>query len=155
MYTLIKVWDANHINGVALDDLTYPLQKFDWAYPIIGDDIQRPFSAGRWDTRKSVGSMEITCEGTIVAASTSDYWVKRKALVACVLPEMTQSPAIWKHSSLEITPDDGYTYLADVQLSSYAIPVAALGSPTISPFMFSWTCNLGYWTDASGSAVRL
>jgi len=153
MITKIELWDAANLGYVELDTLTYPLQKFSWEYPIVGDDVQRPFSAGQYDTRKSVGSMTIDCEGEIVQTTTTLYWTARKALVAKVIPLYSQIS--YNHSTIKLTLDgDSQVYIAQVVLSSYSIPLAATGAPTISPFQFSWTCNKGYWL-ANGTPVLL
>jgi hypothetical protein len=153
MITSIYIWDAANLSGVELDTLTYPLQKFSWEYPIVGDDVMRPFASGQYDTRKSVGSMTIDCEGTIVTNSTTDYWTARKALVAKVLPLADQIS--YNHSTLKLKVDgDTQEYIAEIVLSSYSIPLASTGAPTISEFQFSWTCNKGYWL-ANGSPVLL
>lgn len=156
MITLLRIWDAYDFNVVQLDEDNgpYPVKKFTWEYPMVGDDIQRPFTAGRYDTRKSVGSMTIDMEGVILATSTAAYWTSRKALLNVVLPPIDQT--IYKHSTIEMQIDgDPNSYHADVQLSSFSIPLSAEGSPTVSPFMFSWTCNAAYWKDSSQIAVRL
>ena len=155
MITKIEVWDANHISSVELDTLTYPLQKFAWEYPIVGDTIPRPFSSGRHDTRKSVGYMTLDCEGEILGSSTSNYWVNRKALVAKILPARAQTPSVYRHSYIEVTLDDSTKYHADLQLTSYSVPMTTTGAPTISPFMFSWEINVGYWLSDSGVATLL
>ena len=155
MITKIEVWDANKISSVELDTLTYPLQKFSWEYPMAGDTIPRPFSAGRHNSRKSVGYMTLDCEGEILGSSTSNYWANRKALVTKVLPARIQTPSVYRHSYIELTLDDSTIYHADLQLASYSIPLAATGAPTISPFMFSWEINEGYWLDALGAAALL
>lgn len=155
MISDIKIYDSNLINYVSVDDLSYPVQKFEWAYPIVGDTIRRPFSAGRHDTRKSVEDMTIDMEGEILGATTSDYWAKRKALAAVVLPLPEQIAAVYRHSRIIITLDDSTVYHADVQLASYAMPLATTGAPTISPFMLSWECNAGYWSSSLGAPTRL
>jgi hypothetical protein len=158
MITLIEVWDAQNLNFVELDEFPYPLNsKLSWEYPIVGQDIPRPFSAGRHNSRKSVDVMTIDCEGEIVENTTSGYWSSRKALVACVLPPLVQPFGVYRHSTIKLKVDgDNTIYFAEVQLASFSIPLAADGSPTVSPFMFSWTCNKGYWTNASTyEAVRL
>jgi hypothetical protein len=142
---------------VSLDEFPYPCQKLTWAYPVVGDTVARPFSAGRWDTRKSVEVMTIDVEGEIVTNTTSDYWIARKTLAAFVLPQKIQIPSIYRHSQIRMQIDgDTENYIADVQLTSYAIPLAATGSPTVSPFMFSWECNMAYWiAESTGEAVLL
>jgi len=158
MITSIHVYDANLLNSIELDEFPYPLNvSFKWDYPISGDTIQRPFSAGRHDTRQSVQFMTIDCEGEIVETTTTAYWTSRKALVECVLPTMVQPAGLYRHSQIRLVIDgDATVYTADVQLTSYSIPLTTDGAPTVSPFMFSWTCNLGYWTNSStGDPVRL
>jgi len=155
--TEFLVYNAAGVTTVSLDTLTYPCQKLTWEYPIVGDSMQRPFSAGRHDSRKNVGMMTIDVEGEIVTNSTSSYWTARKALVSCVLPLKVQTPTVYRHSAIRMVIDgDSDHYWADVQLTSYSIPLATTGAPTVSPFMFSWECNAGYWTSQNtGQAVLL
>jgi hypothetical protein len=142
-------------NGLELDTLTYPLQLLTWAYVMAGDDISRPFTSGRYNTRKSVNHMTIDCEGEIIATTTTAYWQARKSLVAAVIPAQEQPFGTYHHSILNMKLDDSASiYVANVVLSSYSIPLAAKGSPTVSPFQFSWTCNEGYWYTG-GQAVLL
>jgi hypothetical protein len=159
MISLIRITDADELfTGLLLDEdnSPYPIQKFEWTYPIVGDDIPRPFSAGRHDTRKSADAMTIDCEGEILETTTTLYWSSRKALLSRVLPKREQAFDTYRHSLLEIKVDgDTETYHADVQLTSFAIPIAATGSPTVSKFMFSWSVNFGYWKNAAGEAVLL
>ena len=155
MISDIKLWDSQHLTYVSLDDLNYPLQKFEWAYPVVGDNQPRPFTGGRHNSRKSVSYMTLDCEGEILGSSTSDYWTKRKALAYCALPKAIQASNIYRHSFMEITLDDGSSYHADLQMASYSIPLSASGAPTVSPFMFSWEINEGYWSDVYGSLVQL
>ena len=150
MITSIAIYDALGLGSVGLDAFPYPLQEFSWQYPIIGDTVAKPFAAGRWDTRQSADAMTITCEGTIVENTTTAYWTSRKALLAKVLPAFAQDANTYRHSHIRMVLDgDATVYYADVQLSSFAVPVAATGSPTVSPFQFNWTCNFGYWRDLS------
>ena len=157
MITKFRVWDANVLHSVDLDEFPYPCQKLAWEYPIVGDTINRPFSSGRHNTRRSVNMMTIDVEGEIVTNSTSDYWNARKALVSTVLPEPVQTPSVYRHSIIYMQIDgDTNWYSAEVQLSSYSIPLATTGAPTVSPFMFSWECNHAYWFNQnSGQLVRL
>ena len=157
MITSLLLYDPFLVGYVSLDEFPYPVQEFTWTYPVVGDDVQRPFAAGRYNTRKSADAMTITCEGEIVETTTALYWTSRKALVAKVLPDYVQASTAYRHSHIRMVLDgDTDTYYADVQLSSFAIPVAAKGSPTVSPFQFNWTCNLGYWTSLTyGTTVKL
>jgi len=155
--TLFWVEHATGTSYVALDEFPYPCQKLEWSYPIVGDTVPRPFSAGRYDTRRSVDVMTIDVEGEIVTNTTTEYWNARKALVAVVLPAKAQIPSINRHSAIKMQLDgDSEIYWAEVQLTSYSIPLAASGSPTVSPFMFSWECNFAYWyAQSTGEAVLL
>lgn len=153
MITSIKLYDAQKLTYVDLDDLSLPLQKFSWEYPIVGDTLGRPFSAGRHDTRKTVNFMTLDAEGEILGSSTSDYWSKRKGLCNVALPRAAQT--VYRHSYIEITLDDSTTYHADLQLASFSIPLAATGAPTVSPFMLSWEVNVGYWLNSMGAAAYL
>ena len=159
MITAFRLYGAedNASDYVDLDDLTYPCQKLTWEYPVVGDTINRPFSSGRHNTRRSVNMMTIEVEGEIFTNSTSAYWSARKALVAKVLPLPVQVPSLYRHSVLRMQIDgDTDWYMAEVQLSSYSIPLATTGAPTVSPFMFSWECNAAYWTNQNtGQLVRL
>jgi len=158
--TDFRVYNANFVyfnDYVTLDDLTYPCQKLTWEYPIVGDSQPRPFTAGRHDSRKNVGVMTLDVEGEIFTNTTTNYWIARKALARLVLPPAVQTPSIYSHSILRMQIDGDTTwYRADVQLTSYSIPLAATGAPTVSPFMFSWECNFGYWmNESTGQAVYL
>ena len=161
MFYWIKIVNAPNNHEIFMDEFPYPLQKFDWTYSIVGDDVPKPFSAGNYDTRKNVGPMTIDMEGEIVESSTTAYWSRRQALLQDVVPNHDQPAGTTRHSQLIIKLDNwggsgGQQFSADVQLSSFSIPIAAKGSPTISPFMFSWTCNAGYWTNTStGILTRL
>jgi hypothetical protein len=157
MITLLRVYDPLLLGYVSLDDFPYPVSGFSWEYPIVGDDVQRPFAAGRYNSRKSADAMTITCEGNIVENTTTAYWTSRKALVSKVIPDYAQGPTTYRHSHLRMQIDgDTDTYYADVQLSSYAVPLSTTGAPTVSPFQFNWTCNLGYWSSLTyGTPAKL
>lgn len=156
MYSVVTLTDSNGINSVDLDEFPYPLQKFDWDPDMVGGDgFAKPASFGRWDAFRRTQAMNIHCEGEIVTDTVTEYWAARKALMAIACPVSEQVER--NHSRLNITLEgDGVSYVAFVQLQSMNAPIAALGSPTVSQFMFEWTCNVGYWTDAgSGALVNL
>jgi hypothetical protein len=158
MITLVRLHDAEGLNYVDLDVFPYPLQKFSWEHPITaGTDSPKPFSSGRYPSRKNIEYMTLDMEGLIVESTTSAYWVSRGALQRMALPKPVQTAGILRHCAISLQLDgDVTTYTADFQVASSAMPVEAVGSPTVSPFMFSLTCDVGYWTNQStGELVRL
>lgn len=145
MITSLTLWDANITTSITLNSATYPLEKFSWDYPIDGANIPKGQTSGQWDTFKYVRKMDLTCEGHILADTTSGYWTARKALLAIAMPQ--PDTLVKFHSRILMVVDDGATvYRADVNLAGFAIPLEAL-YPTVTPFQFQWECNVGYWRD--------
>lgn len=156
MLSLVSITDALGITTLQLDEFPYPLQKCDWDYGMESASFQKQQTYGRWDAYARVGVMNIEMEGEIVTDTTTAYWTARRNLVELVVPNSQQ--LVRKHSRIyiELENGSGVSYYADVQLEHYQIPIAATGSPTVSPFQFSWTCNKGYWTVTNTQAlVRL
>ena len=160
MFSLIRLRDpVNSILTLTINELVsepkYPVEKFTWDYETDGDEIPKFEAPGQWDNLKPVRAMTLDCEGHIVERTTPLYWTARKNLMNLVVPPAT-IPQVKKHVRIEMQLDgDTSTYYGDFVLDDYSCPLEA-NYPTVTPFMFQWTCNFGYWRNiATNAAVRL
>lgn len=159
MFTLIRLRDPVGITSLTINELTsqplYPVEKFTWDYETDGDEIPKFESPGQFDNIKVVRSMTLDCEGHIVTQSSSAYWTARKNLMNLVVPPAIV-PAQKKHVRIEMQLDgDANIYYGDFVLDDWSCPLEA-NYPTVTPFLFQWTCNFGYWRNiATNAAVRL
>lgn len=154
MYTLVRISDPLNINHVDLDEFPYPLQKFDWDYNFVGDTQSKQQSFGRWDTTNRVEVLNIHSEGEIVENTVANYWTSRLALTDIVVPDPIQTVKKNCKIVIELEGHTGTQYFANCQIVQQSIPVAALGSPTVSPFMMEFTCNKGYWTNVATGQIK-
>jgi hypothetical protein len=160
MFTLIRLRNPlNTTQALTINELVaspiYPVEKFSWDYQMDGDEIPKFEAPGQFDNLKVVRTMTLDCEGHIVTQTTAAYWTARKNLSNMVVPPPT-IPTIKKHVRIEMQLDgDSATYYGDFVLDDYSIPLEA-NYPTVTPFLFQWTCNFGYWRNiATNAAVRL
>lgn len=160
MFSLIRFRDPiNPILALTVNELVaepnYPIEKFTWDYETDGDEIPKFEAPGQWDNFKPVRSMTLDCEGHIRATTTALYWTARKNLMNFVVPA-APIPQVKKHLRIEMQLDgDSNVYYADFVLDDFSCPIEA-NYPTVTPFMFQWTCNFGYWRNiATNAAVRL
>jgi hypothetical protein len=155
MITSILIRNAidAYASSLALDDLVYPLSKFEFPPIMEGSKIGKQQNPGRWPTRRYVREMDITIEGRILATDTSDYWVKRKALMVKAVPDPTNTA--YDPIRIDLVIDgDGNTYTAQCSLESLggALDVA-LASPQMSEFQLQYSCSAGYWTGPGGLVI--
>jgi hypothetical protein len=160
MFSVIRLRNpVNTGQSLTINELVsepvYPVEKFSWDYEMSGDEIAKFEAPGQWDNLKVVRKMTLDCEGHIVTRTTTAYWTARKNLCNLVLPPTT-IPVERRHVRIEMQLDgDTNTYYGDFQLDDYSIPLEA-NYPTVTPFLFQWSCNFGYWRNiATNAAVRL
>lgn len=159
MFSLIRLRDPIGLNTLTINELTsqplYPVEKFTWDYETTGDDIPKFEAPGQFDNFKVVRQMTLDCEGHIVTQSTTAYWTARKNLMNMIVPPNT-IPALSKHVRIEMQLDgDSNVYYGDFVLDDWSCPLEA-NYPTVTPFLFQWSCNFGYWRNlATNAAVRL
>ncbi len=140
----------SYAGEIELDDLNYPLTKFNWTPEVTGGDFPKTNSPGSWKTRKMVEDMTIECNGTILADTTSSWWTKYKALKLDIVPPPT-NPVDFDHVRLRLVMDgDATNYYAYCVLESNigALDVA-IGSPTVSEFQLMFSCREGYWSSGN------
>lgn len=133
----------------------YPIEKFTWDYETDGEPIPKFEAPGQFDNLKVVRNMTLDCEGHIVERTTPLYWTARKALCNLVVPPNIV-PAEKRNLRIEMMLDgDGSLYYGDFTLDDFSIPLEA-NYPTVTPFLFHWSCAFGYWRNAAtGAAVYL
>lgn len=160
MFTLIRLRNpANPAQTLVINELvaepSYPVEKFTWDYELDGSEIPKFEAPGQWDNLKPVRSMTLDCEGHIRGTTFTNYWTRRKTLMGMVVPTPT-IPTIKKHVRIEMQVDgDTAIYYGDFVLDDYSCPIEA-NYPTVTPFLFQWTCNFGYWRNiATNAAVRI
>lgn len=159
MFTLIRLRDPQTSASLVINELVstplYPVEKFTWDYEVTGDEIPKFEAPGQWDNFKPVRKMILDCEGHIVGQTTSAYWAARRNLSNLVVPPPT-IPQVKQHTRIEMQLDgDGTLYYGIFMLDDFSIPLEA-NYPTVTPFLFQWSCNFGYWRNAAtGAAVRL
>ena len=159
MFSLIRLRDPLGVSSLTINELTsqplYPVEKFTWDYETDGDEIPKFEAPGQFDNLKVVRAMTLDCEGHIVTQSSSAYWTARKNLMNLVVPPAIV-PAQKKHVRIEMQLDgDANIYYGDFVLDDWSCPLEA-NYPTVTPFLFQWTCNFGYWRNiATNAAVRL
>lgn len=159
MFSLIRLRGPVGVSTLVINELTsspkYPVHKFTWDYETDGDGIPKFEAPGQWDNLSVVRAMTIECEGHIRETTTALYWTARKALMALAVPANIV-PAEKRNIRIEMQLDgDSATYFADCVLDDHSAPIEA-NYPTVTPFLFQWTCNFGYWRNvATNAAVRL
>ena len=159
MFSLIRFKDPTGLSSLTVNELVsepkYPIEKFEWDYITDGQDIPKFEAPGQFDNLKVVRKMTLDCEGHIVERTTTAYWTARKALSNLVVPKNI-IPAEKKHLRIEMQLDgDSNIYYGDFTLDDFSIPLVA-NYPTVTPFLFQWSCNFGYWRNlATGAAVLL
>ena len=140
----------NYTSQVELDTLIYPLFKFGWTPELNSGEFPKTNSSGSWKSRSKVDAMTIEMNGAILADTTSDFWTRRKALVAKLVPPPTFVGTELDHVRFAATFDgDGTTYYADCILQSNIGALEATGAPTIQEFQTMFTCRDGYWRSGS------
>lgn len=137
---------------IELDDLIYPLNKFSW-YPELGNSrFPKSNAPGSWKTRSRTQTMTIEISGAILGSTTAEYWTRRKALAAKIIPP-PDDPAYpeFDHTRFIATFDgDATVYYADCILTSNIGALESTGAPTVSEFELMFECREGYWTAGLG-----
>ena len=146
MIDLIKIYKADGITSITVnDDVSYPVEMFNWTPTMIGDDLPHLQGPGRFPNYKEVEAMPIEMEGHIKANTPELYWTARKALLNIVIPDFNQTFG-W-HGYVEFQAADTTTlYRQKVHVVHWEVPIEAL-YPTVTPFRFEWEGLDGYWTD--------
>jgi hypothetical protein len=141
-----------YASSLELDDLSYPLFKFGWTPELGESSFPKSNSSGSWATRSRVQSMTIECNGVILADTTSQFWTRRKALAAKIIPPPDDPPyPEYDHVRFIAQFDgDGNTYYADAVLRSNIGALEVTGAPTIQEFELMFECRAGYWTNGLG-----
>jgi hypothetical protein len=144
-----------YASTLELDTLIYPLFKFGWTPELEASQFPKTNSYGSWKTRSKVNEMTIEMNGAILADTTSDFWTRRKALMAKIIPPPTIAGVEMDHVRFIATFDgDATTYYADAILESNIGALEATGAPTIQEFQCMFVSREGYWRDGlAGSAV--
>lgn len=139
-------------SSLELDTLLYPLFKFHWYYETSNAQFPKSNSPGSWKTRSRVQVMNIECNGVILADTTAEFWTRRKALAAKIIPPPTDAPyPNYDHVRFIAQFDgDGNTYYADAILTSNIGALEVTGAPTIQEFELMFECREGYWTNGLG-----
>jgi hypothetical protein len=88
----------------------------------------------------------------ILADTTSQFWTRRKALAAKIIPPPDDPPyPEYDHVRFIAQFDgDGNTYYADAVLRSNIGALEVTGAPTIQEFELMFECRAGYWTNGLG-----
>ena len=141
----------SYATTLELDTLLYPLRRFSWEYQMDGDNVPKTQQAGSWKAPKFVSSLPIEMEGTILADTTSEFWTRRKALLAKVIPAFAN--VIFDHVKFLLTVDgDAEVYYAFAVLEQSVGALEVTGSPTISDFQLMFNCREGYWRKSSDNS---
>ena len=158
MLTSVRIWNAGLTLSVILNEINpvkYPITDFVWTQPTKGDPIPKMEVPGQHDRKSQVDVMAINMEGDIVGDTTENYWVRRKELLAVVIPDFEDSQIFRYHSHIQIKIDgDSETYWANLTLKDYEVPMRAL-YPTVTEFQFQWDNPYGYWRKLSNNAAAL
>lgn len=143
-----------YASTLEMDTLLYPLFKFGWTYETSGSQFPRSNSPGSWKTRSRVQHMTIEMNGVILADTTAQFWTRRKALAAKIIPPPVDAPyPEYDHVRFIAQFDgDGTTYYADAILRSNIGALEVTGAPTIQEFETMFECRNGYWTAGLGGA---
>jgi hypothetical protein len=150
--TIIK---AGGSPSLAVNELTahpnYPVEEFIWHTPTRGESPRNLQSGGGHFHKSYADPMPIEMQGHLLADSTSEYWTRRKALLAVIVPDI--DPVYRFHSVIQMQLDgDGNVYYANVILKDYDIPLIA-NYPTVTAFQIQWEAPVGYWTVLSSLAI--
>lgn len=143
----------SYASSLELDTLLYPIFKFGWTYETSNTPFQKSNSSGSWKTRSRVNAMTIECNGVILADTTSQFWTRRKALAAKVIPPPNDAAYPNKDHVRFIAQfdGDGNTYYADaILVSNIGALDVAVNSPTVEEFELTFECRDGYWTNGLG-----
>lgn len=155
MLQSIVFWNAGLALSIAVNEFTYPfyypVHRFVWDQPTRGDDLPNMEKPGRHPRYSDVDAMPVTMEGHFLTNNTTEYWQKRKALMAILVPQNYHGYRY--HSRVHIKLDgDSETYWADLTLKDYDAPLEA-NYPTVTPFQFQWEADYGYWRALSNNLI--
>lgn len=141
-----------YATSLELDTLLYPLFKFGWTYETSNTGFPKSNSSGSWKTRSRVQTMTIECNGVILADTTAQFWTRRKALAAKIIPPPDDAPyPEYDHVRFIAQFDgDGNTYYTDAILKSNIGALEVTGAPTIQEFELMFESRDGYWTNGLG-----
>jgi hypothetical protein len=131
----------------------YPVEEFIWHNSTRADSPPNLQAQGGHYHHAYLDPMSIEMRGHILSTDTSDYWVKRKALLAAVVPLPTDSGRYTGKISMQIDGDSS-TYYANVILKDWDIPLQAL-YPTVTAFQIQWENPFGYWRTTAGATVLI
>lgn len=145
-----------YASSLEMDTLLYPLFKFGWTYGTGNSQFPKSNSPGSWKTRSRVQVMTIEMNGVILADTTSQFWTRRKALAAKVIPPPTDAayPEYDHVRFIAQFDGDGNTYYADaILISNIGALDVAVQSPTVEEFELMFECRDGYWRNGLGGSL--
>lgn len=155
MLQSIVFWDAGLISSIAVNEFTnpfyYPVHRFVWDQSTRGDDLPKMQAAGRHERYSDIDVLPLVMEGHFKTDDTTQYWVKRKALMNILIPNDNH---LYRYHSRVVFKLDGdsESYYGDLTLKDYDAPVEA-NYPTVTPFQFQWEVAYGYWRKLSDGTI--
>lgn len=133
-------------------DGPYKVSDFTWKPRMGGQGLPRLNTPGSWPGHLDPRELVLDLEGRIVASDPSDYWDKRKALIASLVPPPTYNRSIFHHGTLTMTPPGESAAWLLVNLLDYDIPLTAqIGRST--EYRLSWVAYFGYWQTGTDTVV--
>ena len=155
MLTSIKFWEPTLVTSISVNEFTYPfyypVERFVWHQSTRGDGLPKMETPGQHDSYTDVDVLPLEMEGHFLTTDTTEYWVRRKALMAILVP---QNARVYRyHSHCQIKLDgDSETYWANLTLKDFDAPLEA-NYPTVTPFHFQWEIKYGYWRKLSDNTA--
>ena len=121
-------------------------------HPIVRRDASRKLEeSGQWDAPGDVTAMAITADALISGTSDSDYWTRRAALMAVLLPNQgSQLENV--NGTAYVTFSGQSEVYAPIALESLSPPIT-VDIPHATAFHVEWVNDYGYWRAVSGDAV--
>ena len=146
-----------YASTLELDTLLYPLFKFGWTYETANSQFPKSNSSGSWKSRSRVQTMTIECNGVILADTTSQFWTRRKALAAKIIPPPDDAayPEFDHVRFSALFDGDGTTYYSDAILTSNIGALEVTGAPTIQEFQLTFESRDGYWRSGSPTGTKV
>lgn len=148
-----------NVNGSATVDLLgagYKIKSLEWDYNYGGDEYPKQQAPANHPAHSFARALTLTLAVQVVGSSESDYWTKRKALIAAFLVDDGAQTAYY-HGTLTGTPHGQSSMYVKVNVTGIQAPHAPdeAGAFT-STVTFTMRADRGYWLKVSDdSAVKI
>lgn len=144
--TFVTAWPSGSTSAGGIG-----VSTFSTAIVLKGQPLPVLNESGRADTHAPIDMMVITFAGRIYGTSDSDYWTRRLALAAALLPDQGEN-VDYLHGRLSVTAPNGTSMYADYHTVGWE-PMFDTEAPKVGPYKVTLEVPYGYWRNASGDAA--